>query len=234
MTVVAPGELDHLGAPGEPAGEPDRRHGRLGPAGHEPDLLQRRDALDHRLGQRDLALGGRAEGRAARDRLLHGGDHLGVRVPEDHRPPGADEVDVLTPVGVGQVRPGAGHHEPGRAADGAEGAHRGVHTAGRDGRGAVEQSLRGRCFVWICQFAHDLRLLRPSRPSPTYRTLHGLWLPRVTSSRVDNRPQRRAVCQTGTHPRSSPGRRGRGCRPSGGHMSHRTFRRATVGRSLTR
>ncbi|CAM5229383.1 Glutamate-1-semialdehyde 2,1-aminomutase [Streptomyces violaceorubidus] len=63
-------------------GAADGRHGGLGPAGDEPDLLQRRDPLDHRLGERDLALGGRAEGRTAGHGLLHGGDHLGVRVPE--------------------------------------------------------------------------------------------------------------------------------------------------------
>ena len=147
MAVVAAGELDHLGAAGEPAGQPDRRHGRLGAGGHQPHLLDRLDPGHDLLGERDLALAGRTEGRTAGDGRLHGRDHLGVRVAEDHRPPRAHEVDVLATVGIGEVRTGTGHHEPGRTAHGAEGAHRRVHAAGRhDGR-AVEERLRN----WGCR-----------------------------------------------------------------------------------
>ena len=39
---------------------------------------------------------------AAGDRLRDGGEDL-VGVPEQHRPPAADEVDVLVAVGVGEV-----------------------------------------------------------------------------------------------------------------------------------
>ena len=132
VAVVAAGELHHLGAAGEAAGQPDRRHRRLGAGRHQPHLLDRLDP-------------GRRSPRRARPRprsacrrrcraptaRLDGRDHLGVRVPEDHRPPRADQVDVLAAVGVGQVRAGAGHHEPGRAAHGAERPHRRVHPARR-------------------------------------------------------------------------------------------------------
>ena len=140
VTVVAAGELDHLGPPGEPAGEPDRGHRRLGAAGHQPHLLDRLDPRDDLLGQRDLALTGRTEGRAAGDRVLDGRDDLGMGVAEDHRPPGADEVDVLATVGIGEVRTGTGHHEPGRTAHGAERAYGRVHAARRHEGRAVEET----------------------------------------------------------------------------------------------
>ena len=63
---------------------------------------------------------------------------------EDQRPPGADQVDVAAPVGVEQVRALAPHHEPGRAADGAERAHGRVDPARHDRAGAVKEVLRGR------------------------------------------------------------------------------------------
>ena len=44
MAVVAAGELHDQLAAGEPAGQPDRGHGRLGAGGHEADLLDRRAA----------------------------------------------------------------------------------------------------------------------------------------------------------------------------------------------
>ena len=147
MPVVAAGELDHLGAAGEAARQPDRRHRRLGAGGDQPHLLDRLDPGHDLLGELDLALAGRAEGRAAGDRLLDGGDHLGVRVAEDHRPPRAHEVDVLAAVGVGEVRTGTGHHEPGRTAHGAEGPHRRVHAAGRHSGRAVEERLRNWGFI---------------------------------------------------------------------------------------
>ena len=147
VAVVAAGELHDLGAAGEAAGEPDRGHGRLGTAGHQPHLLDGLDPGHDLLGERDLALAGRTEGGAAGDGGLHGRDDARVGVPEDHRPPRADEVDILAPVGIGEVRTGTGHHEPGRTAHGAEGAHGRVHAAGRHEGRAVEKRLRNWGFV---------------------------------------------------------------------------------------
>ena len=48
----------------------------------------------------DLTRRGRAERRSAGQRLRHRGDHRRVRVPEDHRPPGAHQVHVLPAVDV--------------------------------------------------------------------------------------------------------------------------------------
>jgi hypothetical protein len=125
---------------------------------------------DDLLGERDLALTGRTEGGAARDGVVDGGDHVGLGVPEDHGPPGADEVDVLAPVGVRQIGTVAGHHEPGRAAHGAEGAHRGVHAARRDDRRTVEKSLRDGRVVGIRQGVR-----RPARPSAGRSAWRSAW-----------------------------------------------------------
>lgn len=232
VPVVAPGELDHLGPLGEPAGEPDGGHGGLGATGNEPHLLQRLDPVDHLLGERDLALTGRTERGTAGHGVLDGGDHVRVGVPEDHGTPGADEVDVLTSVGVGQVRAAAGHHEPGRSAHGAEGTDRGVHAAGRDGGRTVEQGLRGRCFVRVGRFAHGLRLLRPSR-APIASDLLRVGQREVTAAGPPQTGQ-----PVGARPRSArlgvihtahAGRGGRGLKRSRGQVFQRTFRRAAVG-----
>ncbi len=55
VTVVAAGELHHDAAAGRPAGQPDRRHRRLGAAVDQPDLLDRRHPGHDLLGQLDLA-----------------------------------------------------------------------------------------------------------------------------------------------------------------------------------
>ena len=138
VAVVAAGELHDELAAGEAAGQPDRGHGGLGAAGHEPDLL-RRGPADDRLGELDLGPGRGAVGRAAGDRLPHRVDDLRVRVAEQHRAPAADQVDVLRAVDVEEVGAGRPLDEPGGAADGVERADRRVHPARGDGVRALEQ-----------------------------------------------------------------------------------------------
>src|SRR5262249_33558018 len=89
----------------------------------------------------------RTSGDGTGDRLLH----LGVRVTQDHRPPRADEVDVLPSVGVHQVRALRAGDEAWCAADGPEGADRRVDTPGDGGLGAVEQRGRGRRVTGVGQ-----------------------------------------------------------------------------------
>ena len=60
VPVVAPGELDHQRAAGEPAGQPHRGHRRLGARIDQADLLHR-GPRDDLLGQVHLARRGRAE-----------------------------------------------------------------------------------------------------------------------------------------------------------------------------
>ena len=63
-----------------------------------------------------------------------------MRVTEDHRPPGADVVDVAAPVGPVEVGTLGAGHEDRRAADGAEGAHGAVHATRDDARRALESA----------------------------------------------------------------------------------------------
>ena len=68
----------------------------------------------------------------ARGGLLHRLDDVTVPVPEDHRPPGADTVDVLEIVDVEDARTLRGLDEQRRAAHAAKRPHRRVHAAGDD------------------------------------------------------------------------------------------------------
>jgi hypothetical protein len=62
-----------------------------------------------------------------------------VRVPEDERPPRADEVDVPATVGVREVGAFALDEERRRAAYRTERAHGRVHAAGDDGGRPLEE-----------------------------------------------------------------------------------------------
>ena len=148
VAVVVAGELDEELTPRETAGEADRGHRGLGARRHEPESLDRGDAVDadataHELGEFGLGGSRRTERQSARSSGLDGADDLGVRVAEDGGPPGADEVDVLAPLGVGDVRAGGRDHEPRGAADRAEGAHRRVDATGDRFLGLVEILLVG-------------------------------------------------------------------------------------------
>ncbi|MPM32914.1 hypothetical protein SDC9_79481 [bioreactor metagenome] len=139
VAVVAALELDHLVPAGGAAGQPQGGHRRLGAGVDQPDLLDR-GAGDDLGGQVDLGAGRGAEGGAVRGRPGDRVEHLGMRVPQQHRPPGADQVDVLVAVDVGDVRPPGRPDEPRRATDGAEGAHRGAHPTRDHLRGALIES----------------------------------------------------------------------------------------------
>ena len=102
VAVVAAGELDDQLTAGEAASQPDRRHRRLRARRDQPNHLDR-GARDDLLGEQHLGLGRRAERRAGTDGPAHRVDDLRMGVAEDHRPPGADQVDVLDAVHIGQV-----------------------------------------------------------------------------------------------------------------------------------
>ena len=142
VAVVAAGELHDQVAPGEAARQADGRHGGLRPGGDEADGVDAR-AVDDLLGQLHL---GHRRGPVRRpaphgvqDRRLD----LGVGVPEQHRAPRPDQVHELATVGVGEPRPAGGRDEARGPADGAEGAHGGVHAAGGHAPGALEEGRRG-------------------------------------------------------------------------------------------
>ena len=104
VPVVAAGELHDDVPPGEATGQPDRRHRRLGPAGDQSHLLDRRDPGNDLLGEEHLALAGRPEGEALCRSMIHGIKDVGVPVTEDHRSPGAEQVHQPVAVDVDEPR----------------------------------------------------------------------------------------------------------------------------------
>ena len=160
MAVVAALELDQLAAAGGAARQADRTHPGLGPRAHQPHHLDRRHEADDRFGELHFALGRRTEGEAFQHGALHGLDHRRVAMPQDHRPPRADVVDVALAVGIPEVRALGALHETGGAADGAEGAHRRIHAAGNELAGPVEQGL-----VAVSAWCHGRACRGPAGPS---------------------------------------------------------------------
>ena len=144
VTVVAARELEDAVAPGEPAREPKCAHRRLGARGDEPHLLDRRHGVDDLLGQLDLPLRRRAEGRPVGSGFLHRLDHLRIGVAEHERAPGHDPVDVALPVRVPEVRALAARGEERiLGPDRPPGADRRVDAAGDDLARAAEEAARG-------------------------------------------------------------------------------------------
>jgi hypothetical protein len=98
-----------------------------------------RHVADDLLGQLDLALRRGAEGQTIARCLGHRVKYSGVAVAEDHRAPGTDVVDVALVLCVPHVGADGAGDEARGTANGAEGAHRRVHTARNDPLGALEQ-----------------------------------------------------------------------------------------------
>ena len=111
--------------------------------GRCPAGVARVDPRDDLARQLDLAGRRRAEGQTVRGGGGDGRDDVGVGVAEDHRPPRADEVDVLLPSTSVRYGAAAAGHEPRGAADGPEGAHRRVDPAGDDLLRPLEQGGGG-------------------------------------------------------------------------------------------
>ena len=97
---------------------------------------------DHNFGEIGFGGRGRAEAGAIAGGVDDGFEHSGDGVAENERSPGADVVDVFVAVGVPDVRAQPAHEEWRIAADGAKGAHRGVHAAGNHLLGALLQLAR--------------------------------------------------------------------------------------------
>ena len=102
-----------------------------------PELTRRTCSTDGRLRVMSSAISSSSSVGAPKDRPLAAAahdrrEHLGMRVAEDHRSPGAHVVDVTVAVHVDEPCALALADEDGRSAHGAEGAYRRVHAAGDD------------------------------------------------------------------------------------------------------
>ena len=130
VAVVAAFELHDQAPASEAPRQADRRHGGFGARGHEPHEFERGHEAAEQFREFHLGFGRCAERQRARGGRLRRFDHRGMRVPGEHRPPGADIVDIALAVRVPQVRPRGALEERRRAADGAKCAYRRVHPGG--------------------------------------------------------------------------------------------------------
>ena len=168
MAVITAFELDDGVAAGRAAGEANRAHARFGAGTHQADHLDRRHQAHDLLGQLDLALGRRAEGKALHGGLLHRLQHRGMAVPEDHRSPRSDVVDVALAVRVPEVRPQRARDETRCAAHGAERAHRRIHAAGNELARALEKllvAIRDARVAGFSAWCHGRACRRPAGPA---------------------------------------------------------------------
>src|SRR6266508_3160750 len=130
MAVIAALELHDAATAGDPARKPQRRHGRLRSGADQSHQFKPRDESNESLGHLGLGLGRGTEGKSTARCLPHCGDDLPVRMSENERSPGADEIEVFATVGVPNAAAFAVHDEAWRAADGAKRTQRGVDPAG--------------------------------------------------------------------------------------------------------
>ena len=176
MTVVAALELHNLAAAGGAAGEPDRRHGRLGAGIDHAHHLDRRDQPRDRFGHHHFGRARRTEGKTVAHRALHRLAHGRMVVTDDHRAPRADVVDVARSLHVPQICAIGASGEERFATDRLECAHRRIHAAGQQAEGTLEQFMVGRHLILrVCAGETAGRNAAPSGIRPRLRTARKCW-----------------------------------------------------------
>ncbi len=130
MAVVAAFELDDFIAVGVAARQADGAHGGFGARVHHAHHIHRRHQLGDQLRHFDFHLGRRAEAQAALRRFDHRVADRRVVMPQHHRPPGTDIVDIGLAVGIEQVSPVCALDKQRHTAYAGECTHRRVYPAG--------------------------------------------------------------------------------------------------------
>ena len=130
VAVIVAGELDDHRPAGVSAGQADGAHGRLGARVDQADLFHRRDGRGDQFRQLRFGQRGGAEAGAAADGLFQRRRDRRMGVTKDHRPPGADVIEVAIAVDIDQVGPFGVVDEDRLAADRAERPGRAVHAPG--------------------------------------------------------------------------------------------------------
>jgi len=157
VSVVAAFKFQDEIALGDAAREAHRAHGGFGAAGDEADFLDEGDGAGDQRGEFQLEFGGDAEAGAAL-RLVGDGSADGrIRVAQQDRSPGADEIEKLVAVSVVEVSTFAALDDERVAAYGAEGAHGAVDAADKEFCGAVKDFARAAALAvqgWL-RGAHD-------------------------------------------------------------------------------
>ena len=149
VAVIAALELDDDLAPGGGAGQANGRHGRLSAGADEAHLFDGRIAGDDAFGQVGLGCRGSAEAGGVARGAFNGFDNRGKGVAQNHRPPGAEVVDVAVAVRVGDPGSVGALDKRWRAAHCAKRPHRRVDPTGKKPLGALLKDL-GSCAdpVW--------------------------------------------------------------------------------------
>ena len=102
--MIIAGELNNHIAAGEPASQPDRAHCGFCAGIHEPHFLDARHGRHNQFGHLVLAGRGGAKAECSIDGGVDSSDNLRMLVPQDHRPPGPDIIDVAVPIDIEQIR----------------------------------------------------------------------------------------------------------------------------------
>ena len=139
MAVVAAFEFDDLLAPGGTACEADRAHACFGARTHQTHHVDAGNQRDDGFGEFDFALCGRAKRETVKHRFLHRLHHGRVAMPQDHRAPGSDVVDVALPVGVPEIGAFCTLNKTRCSTHCAERADRRIHAARDQCFGAFEE-----------------------------------------------------------------------------------------------
>ncbi len=173
VPVIAAGELDDPRPSGSGAGDAQGRHGCLGTRAHQADHVHRRNGGCQPLGHVDLACRRRAETGAITQGILYGSQHLRMRMPEDHRAPRADVVEVAVAVDVPDVAPTCPLDEDGLAANGTPGADGTVDASGdafhRPGKQLVRQFVRRHAVGQLGKNRTPVGTIRPTDSQGTRR-----------------------------------------------------------------
>ena len=101
--MVAAREFDDFVSSCDTTGDANGAHGRFGAAAYESHTLHARNSSDDEFREMRLHFGWRSERSSSRGSLADSVDHLGVGMAEDHRPPGADVIDVAIAIDIKKV-----------------------------------------------------------------------------------------------------------------------------------
>ena len=142
VAVVAAGELHDDIATALRAGETQCSHHCFGAGVGEAHAIDGADAANDLLGKLDLGRARGAEGERVSNGALRGRDDCGVRVTEDGRAPGADEIDVVLALNVSDDRAMRAGHVRRSSADRTEGTHRRADATGDYLLGTCEPGCR--------------------------------------------------------------------------------------------
>src|ERR1700733_4479659 len=162
MAVITPFKLDHVPAIGKRSRHADGRHGGLRPGTDKAQFFHRGHGPNHQLCQVSLRGGRRTEACPPFRSLLNRLHYQRVGMAEDHRPPGAEVVQVAIAIGVPKVGSFGSLQERWISPDGAEGAYRRIYATGQilfrallQFLGTVEFSAHGIQYRGPCLGSED-------------------------------------------------------------------------------